>query len=66
MGDGHRALDVSRMASVPRNQHDSQRILRGERLQHPFAILIIEGAIAIPLQAGDRHRVVSFSGLLLS
>lgn len=51
---------------MPRNQHNPQRILRSERLQHPFAVLIIEGAIAVPLQAGDRHRVVSFSGLLLS
>lgn len=49
---------------LPGNPRRTRSILRGECLQHPFTILIIERAIAIPLQAGDRHRMMGFFGLL--
>ena len=42
----------------PGKQHDPERILRGKVLQHPLPVFIVEGTIAIPLQAGDRHRLV--------
>lgn len=41
------------------------RFLRGEPLQHPLPVIIIQATIAVPMQAGDRHWMTSIFDALL-
>lgn len=45
---------------VPGNQDHTERVFGGQFQQHPFPVLLMQGSIAIPLQAGDADRMGSF------
>ena len=52
------------MTLIPRKQNPPEGITRGQNLQQQLMVMVVQGAITVPLKAGDRDRMAGPSGAI--